>query len=154
MRTLSRLALAVVPPAAAAVVGGLAARDAPRTYARLRTPDWAPPAEVFGPVWTALYAMIGGAGWRLSARPTPTLVALHLGQMGLNAAWTPLFFGEQRRRAALGVSVALDATIAAEILALARRDRAAAALLVPYLAWCGFATALTSAVVERNDRRR
>ncbi len=151
MRLPSRLALAVVPPVAAAAVGGLAARDAPGTYRRLDTPEWAPPSEVFGPVWTALYAMIGTAGWRLSRRPSPALVALHLGQMGLNAVWTPLFFGEGRRRAALGVSVGLDAAVAAEILALARRDRTAAALLVPYLAWCGFATALTATVVQRND---
>ena len=106
---------------------------------------------MFGPVWSVLYTLIGAVGWRLTARPHPGLVALHLTQLGLNAAWTPLFFGAGRRRAALAVSVALDVAIAAEITALARRDRTAAALLAPYLAWSGFATALTAAVDRDNS---
>jgi tryptophan-rich sensory protein len=143
-----RALVAVGPPLVAATVGGLAARDAAETYRRMRTPRWAPPAGAFGPVWTALYALIGVAGWRLSGvRDRPALVA-HLTQMGLNAAWTPLFFGARRRRAALAVSVALDLAICAEMAVLARRDPLAAGLLAPYLAWSVFATALTAAVGE------
>jgi len=151
MRLPARIAVAVVPPALAAVLGSRSARTAPEVYRRLDKPDWAPPEQVFGPVWTVLYALIGTAGWRLTRRPQPALVGLHLSQLGLNAAWTPLFFGAGRRRAAVAVSVALDVALVAEILALARRDRAAAALLVPYLAWTGYATALATAVTEKNE---
>lgn len=147
MRTVTRLLFAAAPPLVAAGLGGLAARDAPTIYARLDKPKWAPPAGVFGPAWSVLYTLIGVVGWRIGRRPDPALVGAHLGQLALNTSWTPLFFAAGRRREALVVTAALDAAIVAEMVLLARRgDRTAAALLAPYLAWCGYATALTAAV--------
>jgi benzodiazapine receptor len=145
-----RALLAAGPPLAAAVVGGASARNAPESYGRLDTPAWSPPAAAFGPAWSVLYTLNGVVGWRTAGRGDGTGLALHLGQLALNAAWTPLFCGAERRRAALGVTVALDAVIAAEMVVLARRDRTSTALLAPYLAWCGYATALTAAIVRRN----
>jgi tryptophan-rich sensory protein len=147
MRPIPRLLFAASPPAVAAGLGGLAARNAPEVYARLDKPAWAPPAGVFGPTWAVLYGLIGAVGWRIGARRDRGVIGLHLAQLALNAAWTPLFFGAGRRRAALAVSFALDAAVAAELAGLARRgDPASAALLAPYLGWSGFATALTAAV--------
>jgi tryptophan-rich sensory protein len=144
---LRRLAFAVLPVVGAAAVGSLGSRGAPRTYARLDKPAWAPPAAAFGPVWTTLYAATAVAGWRVHAS-TPRNRRLHLAQLALNAAWPAAFFGVRRKGVSLAVVAALDATLAAEIVALARRDRTAAALLVPYLGWSGFATALNAAVSE------
>ncbi len=98
-----------------------------------------------------LYAVNGVVGWRIADREDDSALGLHLGQLALNAAWSPLFFGAQRRWAALAVNVALDAAIVAEVAHLARRDRTAAVLLAPYLAWCSYATALTAAVANRNQ---
>jgi benzodiazapine receptor len=142
-----RLAFAVLPVVGAAGLGGLGSRRAPSTYARLNKPRWAPPASTFGPVWTALYAAIAVAGWRVH---TASRVArrLHLAQLALNAAWPGIFFGAGGKRASLATIAALDATIAAEVAVLARDDRLAAALLTPYLGWCGFAAALNAAVSE------
>jgi tryptophan-rich sensory protein len=53
---------------AAAGIGSLGARNAPQIYQRLQKPGWAPRSGAFGPVWTALYAGIGVAGWRLAGR--------------------------------------------------------------------------------------
>jgi tryptophan-rich sensory protein len=148
------LAVGVGGPLIAAAVGGLAARDADTVYSQLDKPSWAPPPGAFGPVWSALYVMIGVAGWRVAQRRSGNLpLALHLAQLGLNAAWTPLFFGRRRKRAALGVVAALDAVVAAEVAVLARRDPLAAGLLGPYLAWSLFATAL-NAVVEDPQAAR
>jgi translocator protein len=44
--------------------------------------------------------------------------------------------------------VALDLTVAAEVAVLGRRDRVAASLLAPYLAWSLYATALTAAIPD------
>lgn len=146
---LSTVALAVGGPLAAAALGGLAARDADVVYARLDKPGWAPPPGVFGPVWSVLYAMIGLAGWRIARRRQGALpVGLHVGQLALNAAWTPLFFGRRRKGAALAVVTALDLAVAGEIAVLRRRDPVAAGLLAPYLAWSLFATALNAAVQD------
>src|SRR3954469_9633639 len=127
-------------------------RRAPEVSARLDKPHWAPPAEVFGPVWTGLYGAIAVAGWRLWERRTApsatTALGLHVGQLALNAAWPWTFFSVRNRTASLAVIVALDALVAAEIVTAARVDRTAAALLAPYLGWSLFATALTAAVSD------
>jgi tryptophan-rich sensory protein len=122
--------------AAAAALGSVGSRGAPDVYGRSRKPSWAPPAAVFGPVWTVLYTAIGVAGtrlWRREARPA--VLGLHIGQLALNAAWPFTFFAARNRRAAIAVTAALDAAIGAEIVAVVRRDPVAAALLAPYLAW-------------------
>lgn len=140
--------LAAGPPLAAALVGGVGSRHAPAVYARIRKPRWAPPAGAFGPVWTVLYVMIGCAGWRLRTRQSPSAVeALHVVQLLLNALWPWTFFEVRDRRTALVVIAGLDATVAAEVLLLLRRDGRAAGLLLPYL-WSLYATALTAAVSE------
>jgi tryptophan-rich sensory protein len=145
-----RLAFAVLPVVLAAGLGGLGSRRAPSTYARLDKPSWAPPASTFGPVWTALYATIAVAGWR-AYTASPGARGLHLAQLALNAAWPGVFFSARDKRASLALIAALDAAVAAEVAVLGRDDRLAAALLTPYLGWCGFATALNAAVSEPAD---
>jgi tryptophan-rich sensory protein len=145
---LRRLAFAVVPVVAAAGLGGLASRDAAETYGRLRKPAWAPPAAVFGPVWTLLYTGIAIAGWRLYDEGSPRTKRLHLTQLALNAAWPAAFFGAGEKKVSLAVIVALDSLVAAEVAAARRDDPTSAALLTPYLAWTGFATALNASVSE------
>jgi tryptophan-rich sensory protein len=139
--------LAIAGPLAAAGLGSLGSRTAPRVYPQLDKPRWAPPRQVFGPVWTLLYAGIGAAGWRLRSRSdSRALWMLHAAQLALNAAWPCTFFSAGNRRAALAVIAALDAAVAAEVALAARADRTAAALLVPYLGWSLYATALTAAI--------
>lgn len=123
-------------------------------YASLAKPSWNPPNWIFGPVWTVLYAMIGVAGWRLwTRRAAPdgmrALQAFAL-QLALNFAWTPAFFGLQQPGLALAVIVALVGAIAATIACSWRVDRAAAMLLMPYMAWVSFATALNAAIWRLN----
>lgn len=133
--------------AGAAGIGSLAAVKAQHVYRQLDKPRWAPPAGVFGPVWTGLYTVVGVAGWRLwNRRAGRTVLGLHGGQLALNAAWPVAFFAIRNRPLSLAVVAALDGAIAAEIVAAAKRDPVAAGLLAPYLAWSLFATALTAAV--------
>lgn len=149
MRTLRAAAIAFGPPLAAAVVGGIGSRNAKSVYAGLDKPAWAPPPELFGPVWTALYGGIGVAAWRMRRREVPPRTwVLHGTQLTFNAAWTWAFFERGDRRLALGVIAALDALVAAEVADVAKRDKAAAALLTPYLAWSLYATALNASVSD------
>jgi benzodiazapine receptor len=143
-----RLLFAVAPVAAAAGLGTLGSRRAPEVYGRLQKPTWAPPAAVFGPVWTALYVSIGCAGWRLYERSSPRARALHLTQLALNAAWPVTFFGIREKRLSLGVIVLLDGVIAGELAELRRDDPLAFGLLLPYAAWSGFATVLNASVSD------
>ena len=125
-------------------------------YASLAKPAWTPPSWVFGPAWTVLYFMIAVAGWRLwrrrEARPLESrrALAMFAMQLALNFLWTPVFFGMQRPGLALVVIILLWAAIAATIVAAWKACRTAAALLIPYLAWVTFATALNMAIWRLN----
>jgi translocator protein len=141
----------VAPVAAAAGLGGLGARRAPQTYRRLRKPPWAPPSTAFGPVWSVLYVAISVAGWRLFANASRRTRSLHLTQLALNAAWPIAFFGIRDKRASLIIIALLDGALTAEVLMLRVEDPVAASLLVPYLGWSGFATALNAAVSDPGE---
>jgi translocator protein len=152
-RSTRALVLSLAASALTAVAGGVGSRNAPKVYRQLQKPQWAPPAGVFGPAWSVLYPLIGVAGGRLAVAPQPRVpLALHGVQLALNAAWSPLFFQAHRRRVALAVVLGMDAVVAAEIVAALRRDRPAAALLAPYLAWILYATALNAAVRDPHER--
>jgi tryptophan-rich sensory protein len=143
-----RWAFSVLPVGAAAGLGVVAARDAPAVYERLAKPSWAPPASVFGPVWSVLYVTTALAGWRLFRSASKRTKTFHVLQLSLNAAWPALFFGTRDKRSSLVVIALLDAVLAAEIASLRREDPTAGVLLLPYLAWSAFATALNSSVSD------
>lgn len=137
--------------AVAAGLGGVAAASAGSTYDALDLPPFAPPASVFGPVWTVLYVMIAVAGW-LTWRTVGwdrSLTAWAV-QLVLNAAWTPLFFGADRYGLALVEIVVLLAAVVVTIVLFWPRRRSAALLMTPYVAWVGFATALNAAIWHLN----
>lgn len=136
----------------AAGLGGVGARRAPQTYRRLRKPPWAPPAAVFGPVWSALYTSIAVAGWRLPGRVSWSARSLHLAQLALNAAWPIAFFAARDKRASLVIITLLDGAVTAEIFILRDKDPVAAFLLLPYLGWNVFATALNAAVSDPGEQ--
>jgi tryptophan-rich sensory protein len=141
------LALAFIP----AVIGF--AFPAPDYYAQLDKPPWSPPTWLFGPVWTLLYALIGTAAWLVERRGGPgtgSALALWGVQLGLNAAWTPIFFGLRAPGPALVVIAVMWVAIAATTVVFFRRRPAAGALLVPYLAWVTFATALNFEIWRLN----
>jgi tryptophan-rich sensory protein len=137
--------------AVVAVVGGLAATSARAVYARLEQPAWAPPATLFGPVWTVLYVTIAVAGWLYwrTDGETRGFAAYGIGLL-FNLLWTPLFFEGGAAGLALADIVLLDVVVVVTIVLFGRRSKAAAALLVPYLAWILYATALNTAILVLN----
>jgi translocator protein len=124
-------------------------------YAALKKPSWNPPNWIFGPVWTALYTIMAVAAWFVwrrggwAAQRRPLLV--FLAQLALNAAWTPLFFGLHRPGLAFAEIVLLWLAIAATLAAFCSVSRAAAWLLVPYLAWVSFAAVLNFTLWRLNS---
>lgn len=123
-------------------------------YAALKKPAWNPPAWVFGPVWTTLYAMMAVAAWLVWKRggfaSQRRALLPFLVQLALNALWTPLFFGLRQPGVAFAEILLLWLAIAWSIAAFWRVDRMAAWLLWPYLAWVSFATVLNGALWRLN----
>ena len=139
---------------AAAAVGGVASANAGDFYEQLSRPAWAPPPYLFGPVWSVLYFLMGvaaGLVWRAQGFDGGrTALILFVVQLGLNALWTWLFFAWRTGMWAFIEIVMLWLLILATILAFARIRTLSAWLLLPYLCWVSYATALTYAVWRLN----
>jgi len=138
---------------AAGALGSLFTRESVETwYPTLRKPAWTPPAWLFGPVWTALYAAMGVAAGRVWTRAEGSrrALALFAVQLALNAGWSWVFFGLRRPGLAFAEIVALILMALATALAFRRHSRLAFALLLPYLAWLIFAAALNFAIWRLN----
>ena len=78
--------------------------------------------------------VLGEPGCTLVRSRASRALALWWLQLGLNAAWTPVFFGARRTGAAAVVIGALLPAVAATAAASARVDRRAGLLYAPYLA--------------------
>ena len=137
---------------AAGAVGAIASVDAASFYAQLSKPSWAPPASVFGPVWSVLYALMGVSAWLVWRSPGSKGVALGLfgAQLAANALWSWMFFAWHRGALAAVEVLVLLALIVATAVAFWRTSRLAALLLVPYLLWVSFASVLTWALWRSN----
>lgn len=137
---------------AAEAIGAIASVDAAAFYAHLAQPRWAPPPWLFGPVWTVLYTMMGVALWQLwrSPRPHAGASALFLGQLGVNALWSWLFFRWHLGALAFGWIVLLLVLVVATVIVFWRTSRTAAILLLPYAGWVAFATVLSWSVWRAN----
>lgn len=121
-------------------------------YAGLRKPPLTPPDWLFGPVWSALYLAMAVAAWLVWRARGRVGLALWLwgGQLAANAAWSALFFGLQRPGLGLLDIVLLWLLVLATTVAFFRARPLAGALLVPYLAWVGFAAYLNAALWHLN----
>lgn len=161
-RQLPQLALYLAASFGAATVGGLFTARSVRTwYLTLARPSWNPPSWLFGPVWTVLYAQMAFAAWLVrraaakralpDAELQPALRAWWL-QLVLNVAWSATFFGARRIGASVVAIAALWAAIAATAARFGRITRAAGWLLLPYLAWTTFASALNLRIWQLNRR--
>jgi tryptophan-rich sensory protein len=138
----------------AATIGATASISARDFYAEMARPSWAPPGSVFGPVWTALYAMMGVAAWLVwraqGLSGAGAALLLFVVQLAVNALWSWLFFGWRQGALAFVDILVLWVLIAATIALFGRVSRVAAALLVPYLAWVTFASFLNFSIWRLN----
>jgi tryptophan-rich sensory protein len=151
LRTIFSLLGWIALTACFAALGAAGSASAPVFYAQLDQPSWAPPAWLFGPAWTLLYLLMAVAAWRIAptghAKPA---LQLYVGQLVLNALWSWLFFAWHQGALAFACIVVLWLMIAATIAAFKRRDSLAAALLLPYIGWVSFASALCFSIWQRN----
>ena len=139
---------------AAAALGGFASANAEPFYRQLIRPGWAPPAWLFAPVWSALYLLMGIAAWLVwrphGFRKASSALSLFLIQLAANSLWTWLFFVWRLGAFAFVEIVVLWVLILGTVIAFWRERPIAAALLLPYLAWVTFASALSYSIWKRN----
>lgn len=142
---------------AAIVVAALGATmtDLGPWYAGLRKPSWQPPDWLFGPAWTAIFALTtlsAVIAWRTApGRERREWIVGAFALNGfLNIVWSALFFRLHRPDWALIEVALLGLSILWLMAGPTRHSRRAGLLLLPYLAWVSFAAVLNLAVVELN----
>lgn len=153
---MGKLLFSIVGCELAGIAGSLVTLPAISTwYVTLNKSPLNPPSWIFGPVWTALYLLMGISLFLIwekgftNKRKKQALV-IFMTQLGLNVAWSFLFFGLHSAILGLLDIVFLWITILGTILAFWKISRRAAYLLFPYLAWVSFATVLNASVVILN----
>lgn len=139
---------------ATAAIGAVASVNAGSFYAELTRPPWAPPGWLFGPVWSALYTLMGISAWLVWRQRgfagARSALLLFMAQLAANALWSWLFFAWKLGAFAFAEVMLLWCLILATAITFWRISLLAAALLMPYLAWVSFASALTFSIWQRN----
>jgi translocator protein len=141
-------------PILAAAIGGVGSVTAPSFYKELARPAWAPPPSLFGPVWTALYLMMGIAAflvWR--AHGWNGALTLFLVHLIVNTLWSWLFFRWGSGVGSLADIAVLWLLVLILTIWFFRLRPIAGWLLVPYLAWVTFASALNFAIVRMSPAK-
>ena len=141
---------------AASAVGAFASIQASAFYAQLSQPAWSPPVWLFGPVWTVLYALMAVAAWLVwrsgGFRQNRVALAFFFGQLVLNALWSWLFFAWHLGAWAFVDILMLLTLIITTIIFFWRIQPLAGVLLVPYLLWVSFASALNFTFWQLNPQ--
>jgi len=151
-----KLVLSIVICQGAGFLGSLATTPSIATwYKSLAKPSFSPPNAVFGPVWITLYLMMAVAlflVWKRGAATAGVKSALVLFfvQLALNTLWSVLFFGLHQPGWAFIEIVGLWVFILLTLLAFWRISLPAGLLLVPYLLWVSFASALNFTIWRLN----
>jgi tryptophan-rich sensory protein len=153
MQRYLRIGLVVMTCLVVGYLSGMATQEGIKTwYPTLVKPFFNPPDWVFGPVWTLLYIFMGIAGGLMWNQHDTNPEGVKKGflffviQLGLNAMWSYLFFVLCNPLLALIEIVLLWLLIFETYTQFKKINRWAGKLLIPYLAWVGFATLLNGAI--------
>jgi benzodiazapine receptor len=146
------LIVAVAIPLVVGAIGGIATSSSVSSwYPGLLKPSWNPPNWLFGPVWTALYILMGVAAWLVwragvGAPGVRGALTLFGAQLLLNLGWSVVFFGLRRIGWALVEIGVTWVFIMATMVAFYRVRPAAGWLLLPYQLWASFAMLLNGTI--------
>jgi benzodiazapine receptor len=119
----------------------------PTWYPGLKKPKYTPPNQVFGPVWTTLYILMGISIffiWRKGLSDNDVLIAFALFwvQLVFNALWSIIFFGMKSKDGGVFVIILLWLLILATIITSFKVSVWSGVLLIPYVIWVSIASYL------------
>lgn len=124
-------------------------------YSELVQPSFAPPGELFGPVWAILYLLMGVASWLVYSKgPQNKEVQSALFTYGLNLFfnffWSILFFGLGLRGLAFIEILVLLGVVILTTIKFYKIDKRTLPLMLPYIIWVAFAAILNFSVWMLN----
>lgn len=127
----------------------------PNWYALLQKPVFTPPDWLFAPVWFLLYVLMGISAflvWRKGIKEFHVREGLIIFviQLVLNILWSYAFFGLKSPLWGLVVIVPLWTAILLTMINFYRVSKTASLLLLPYILWVSYATALNFSIYLLN----
>lgn len=142
------------PLSLGAFAGMFTAKTVPVWYAALNRPSFNPPGNLFGPVWTVLYILLGISLfliWKQEKSKERNLAILvFFIQLSLNFAWSFIFFYFNNIGLALAEILLLWVSIIAMLIQFYKIKPLAAYLNIPYLLWVSFASVLNASYYMLN----
>lgn len=124
-------------------------------YSQLIRPSWAPPAFLFGPVWTLLYILIaisfGKVFQMVFQKRILFIVALpFILNLIFNFIFTPIQFGLKNNLLAAVDIVFVLITLIWAMVAIYPHAKWITYMQIPYLMWVSFATVLQITITYLN----
>lgn len=152
---IGQLAISLALSVGAGVIAGLFSMNAKAIFASLIIPPFSPPSWLFMPVWAVLYVLIGIAFFLVFKKGTDNpavknATTYFIIQLVFNILWSVLFFTLNLRIAAFVDIIILLIYIIITTVKFFKIDKAAGILMLPYLLWVGYATALNLGIVILN----
>ncbi len=148
------IASILLPLGVGGIAGMFTSEAIPGWYASLNQPSFNPPNQVFGPVWTSLYTIMGISLfmiWKLPAsKQRNQAILIFMGQLFLNFCWSFFFFYFKMIGMALVDILALWIMIVVMLVNFYKLRPLVAYINIPYLLWVTFATALNAAYFVLN----
>jgi len=148
-----KFTLSLVLPQLAGIIGAFFTTSAiPIWYANLIKPSFTPPSWLFGPVWVMLYFLMGISIYLIwnEAPQNKKIIQLFWVQLVINMIWTPLFFGLRNPLLGLITIILLWILIVILIIKFWKINKTSSYLLIPYLIWVSYASALNFAIFYLN----
>ena len=155
-RNILKLVISIVACQCAGLIGSIFTMPAISTwYETLAKPSFTPPNWLFAPAWVTLYVLMGVAVflvWRkgFGIKNVKAALITFLVQLVLNVLWSAIFFGAKSLVGGAGVIVLLWIAILFTILRFFKISTVAGGLLIPYILWVTFASALNISILALN----
>ena len=149
----AKIIIMIIVAELAGSVGSLVTFPSIGWYNTLNKPAFSPPNWVFGPVWIMLYALMGiaaGLVWHSKSKLKGSALKVYGLQLGMNIAWSLIFFGLRLLSIAFGEIIILWISILATSAVFRKISRVSSLMLLPYIAWVTFALILNYSIMVLN----
>jgi len=130
--------------------------DSSTWYLKLKKPSWAPPASLFGPVWSVLYIIIflsfGTVFYQSATGLLPWVIAIpFILNLVFNFSFTYFQFGLKNNLLASADIVLVLVTLIGAMVIIWPHLSWVTLINIPYLLWVLFATALQLTITRLNS---
>jgi len=154
MKDIKKLVYSLIICLSAGIIGSFfTSSSIPIWYTALNKPFFNPPNWIFGPVWTLLYVLMGISlyiVWTKGFKKNKEAIIWFAAQLILNILWSILFFGLKSPLLAFVEIILLWIAILITLIKFYKVSKQSAYLLIPYLAWVGFAAILNFSIFYLN----